>query len=331
MSYPYLLSVRLMVYNHENYIREAIEGILIQKTNFPIEVVIGDDFSTDKSLAIIKEYQNTPQIHFKILDRKVGDDYWIKRQKLGRLYNFFNILENCSGKYIALLEGDDYWTDPLKLQKQVDFLEKNKDYIICGHDAKIIDSDGNLIKESKLPNSFKRDAIGSELKKGFWILTLSMVFRNLPIFKNFPKEVFFVSNGDTFLISVLGQFGMSKFMPEVIPASYRVHGGGIWSMKTDQFKSISSLNTYMNIAKYYKNSEDPFSKELLLWSYTQGYFMFTSSIKKKWDFSYQLKILKITIKSFYMIKSLKYKIKALKNTVLFSFNKNLGIIKRQTQ
>ena len=92
----------------------------------------GDDFSTDRTLDIVKSYQNSESIEIKILERKKGDSYWQRRQKLGRLYNFINILDNCTGKYVALLDGDDYWTDPYKLQKQVDFLEQNPTFSMCG-------------------------------------------------------------------------------------------------------------------------------------------------------------------------------------------------------
>ena len=184
MNYPYLLSVRLMVFNHESYIREAIEGILKQKTTFPIEVVVGDDFSTDKSLEIIKQYQSTSTIHFKILDRKVGDSYWENRQKLGRLHNFYNILENCSGKYIALLDGDDFWTDSSKLQKQVDFLENNPDFAICFHNMKILnESNPSAIEFS---NSKDQDSVTNILNlasKGNYIFTASVVYRK-------PKDGF---------------------------------------------------------------------------------------------------------------------------------------------
>ena len=124
-----ILSIRLMTYNHEDFIEEALKGIDAQITDFNFEVVIGDDFSTDNNLNIINNYKFTNKnITVNILNRKIGDEYWIKRQKLGRFYNIVNILQNCKGRYIALLDGDDYWTDPYKLQKQVDFLESNKDY-----------------------------------------------------------------------------------------------------------------------------------------------------------------------------------------------------------
>ena len=125
-----LVSVRLMTYNHEDFIADAMDGIMMQKTNFDVEVVVGDDFSTDNTLNIIRSYKDSKNIKIRILERKKGDEYWHKRQEKGRLYNFINILENCKGKYIALLDGDDYWTDPLKLQRQVDYLELNRKYVL---------------------------------------------------------------------------------------------------------------------------------------------------------------------------------------------------------
>lgn len=183
MIHEYLVSVRLMVYNHELYIREAIEGILKQNTNFLVEVVIGDDFSTDKSLEIIREYKNTTNIHFKILERKRGDEYWQNRQKLGRLHNFYNILKNCTGKYIALLDGDDYWTDPLKLQKQVDFLEANQDYAGCFHKINAlmgnnIFEDVDIEKRYEKVNDKAKITRLDLLREGNFIHTCSFMFRN---------------------------------------------------------------------------------------------------------------------------------------------------------
>jgi glycosyltransferase involved in cell wall biosynthesis len=323
MIYQYSVSVRLMVYNHEHYIREAINGILIQRTNFLVEVVIGDDFSTDKSLEIIREYENTSNIHFKILERKEGDEYWLDRQKLGRLHNFYTIIKNCTGKYIALLDGDDYWTDPFKLQKQVDFLEKNNDYVVCSHDAKIIDSSGNIIKESKLPETFKKDATSDELKKGFWLLSLGMMFRNLESLKSYPKEGYEVVNGDIFFSSFLGQFGKSKYMDDIDPASYRDHGGGVWSAKTKKNKNIDSLNTLFCTAKYYDRINDKISKEIYLSCYIKGYWLFISGLKNNWSFSSQLKILKYTFVSFVKVTKISFILNGI-NKTFFLLLKKIG-------
>ena len=115
-----LVSVWMVTYNHEKYIAEALESVLMQQTNFDFEIVIGEDCSTDQTRRIIKDYENKyPNIIFPIYhDKNVGG--------MRNAYEF--TLPLCRGKYIACLEGDDYWTDPLKLQKQVDFLENNNDY-----------------------------------------------------------------------------------------------------------------------------------------------------------------------------------------------------------
>jgi glycosyltransferase involved in cell wall biosynthesis len=228
MSYPYLLSVRLMVYNHEAYIREAIEGILMQKTTFPIEVVVGDDFSTDHSLAIIREYKSTPQIHFKILERNEGDDYWQNRQKIGRLHNFYNILEHCSGKYIALLDGDDFWTDPLKLQKQVDFLENNPDFSTCFHNMKI--SNDSKSSEVEFTNIKNQESVSSILDlaiKGNFMFTASVVFRKPTA--SYPEWLSHLTIGDYPIHLYNAQFGKIKYLNHVMGV-YRVHESGAWGV-----------------------------------------------------------------------------------------------------
>ncbi|MDX8339299.1 glycosyltransferase [Draconibacterium sp. IB214405] len=141
-----LVSVRLMTFNHAQFIKSAMDGIMFQRTNFNIEVVVGDDFSKDNTLEIIRTYSNSDKISINILERKIGDDYWQNRQKHGRLYNFYNILQNCSGKYIAFLDGDDYWTDPYKLQKQVDSMEANEDYGLSYTNATVFDQEKGSIK-----------------------------------------------------------------------------------------------------------------------------------------------------------------------------------------
>jgi glycosyltransferase involved in cell wall biosynthesis len=226
MNHSYLLSVRLMVFNHESYIREAMEGILKQKTTFPIEVVVGDDFSNDNSLAIIKEYQSTENIHFKILERKIGDNYWQNRQKLGRLHNFYNIIENCTGKYIALLDGDDFWTDPLKLQKQVDFLEANTDFSICFHNMKIVNESNPSTLE--FTNSINQESVFSILdlaSKGNFMFTASVVFKKPK--DGFPNWLTNLPIGDYAMHLFNAQFGKIKFLDELMGV-YRIHETGIW-------------------------------------------------------------------------------------------------------
>ena len=113
-----VLSVCMITYNQEAFIAQAIEGILRQKCNFSFELVIGEDFSSDSTRTICEEYAKNNNI-VKLLQ---------SNENLGMMSNFSRTIDNCNGKYIAICEGDDYWTDPYKLQKQVDFLEANPDF-----------------------------------------------------------------------------------------------------------------------------------------------------------------------------------------------------------
>ena len=117
------LSIVMITYNHEPYIRQAIEGVLMQETFFNIELVIGEDCSTDKTRSICEEYADKFPDKINLLPTEGN---------LGMMPNFMRTLEARTGKYIALCEGDDYWTDSLKLQKQLDFLEENEECVVCG-------------------------------------------------------------------------------------------------------------------------------------------------------------------------------------------------------
>ena len=121
-----LVSVVSITYNHEPYIRDCLEGFLMQKTNFPVEVIIHDDASTDHTADIIREYyEKRPDLFHVIIERE--NQYSQHKPIMAPLH------EMVQGKYIALCEGDDYWTDPLKLQKQFDFMESHPDCSLCFH------------------------------------------------------------------------------------------------------------------------------------------------------------------------------------------------------
>ncbi|MEQ8625756.1 MAG: glycosyltransferase [Vicingaceae bacterium] len=256
-----LISVRLMTFNHAAYIRDAMDGIMKQETSFSVEVVVGDDFSTDGTLDIIREYKDTGDIKIKILDREEGGEYWIMRQEKGRLYNFSNILDNCKGKYIALLDGDDYWTDSLKLQKQVDFLEENQEFNICFHKVNVLKGNefvSDDYVESRYPSHKNSVAdLFDLLRHDNFIHTPSVVFRNTG--ESLPIEFFHSPVGDYLLHITSAHYGKIKRFDEKM-AVYR-KGAGIYSTISKQEKLKKVIMYQACILSYLKNDE---AKEIVL-------------------------------------------------------------------
>ena len=133
------LSVGILTYNHENYIRQCLDSVLMQVVDFEYEIIVGDDASTDGTKEMLQQYQRNYPDKFVLL---LGDD------NQGISANYKRVLQNCHGKYIALCEGDDYWTAEDKLQKQVDFLESHHEYGFVGAYSQLLFPDGE-IKEDK--------------------------------------------------------------------------------------------------------------------------------------------------------------------------------------
>src|SRR5262245_24288404 len=128
------VSVAMITYNHGNFIAQAVESILMQVVNFDYEIIIGEDCSTDETRNVVIEYRNRFPHRIKML---------LHDKNVGLMQNFIQTIEACRGQYVALCEGDDYWTSPYKLQKQVDFLESHPEYAICFHNVTVICEDGS--------------------------------------------------------------------------------------------------------------------------------------------------------------------------------------------
>jgi len=174
-----LLAIRCLTYNHEPYIRQCLEGFIIQKTSFPFIAIVHDDASTDKTAEIIEEYAlKYPDIIKPILEKE--NQYSKHDGSLGRILN--NAIPE-SVKYIAMCEGDDYWIDPNKLQKQVCFLENNPEHTLCFHNAKIIygnkelEQHYRLIHKDTFYNIEDRDYSNVEIYENWIIPTASVVFK----------------------------------------------------------------------------------------------------------------------------------------------------------
>lgn len=240
-----LVHTRTMTYMHENFIRDCIEGILMQRTTFPVQVLIHDDASTDKTAEIVREYHSKYPNLIKAYYQT--ENSYSKKDKHERRSTFWSWR---IGKYEAVCEGDDYWADPHKLQKQADFLEANADYVLCYHDAVIIDERGQVVKNSLVANKYKRNLSADELKKHSNVIpTASVCYRNNTVER--PPEIFNVPAGDTFFYSILGLYGKAGYLAEIEPGRYRRHSGGVWSSLNQESKLFNSAKTYYWIGKYY--------------------------------------------------------------------------------
>ncbi len=172
----------MLTYNHEKFIAQAIEGVMMQQTDFKYELVISEDCSTDGTRIICRKFQEKYPDKIKLL---------LPEKNLGVIKNSISTLRECTGKYIAICEGDDFWTDKLKLQKQVDFLEKNPDYGLVHTDYIVVDenNDQRQVFDPKYNESNKDgDVFELLLKKKYTIATLTVLFRG-NLFREFENEL----------------------------------------------------------------------------------------------------------------------------------------------
>jgi glycosyltransferase involved in cell wall biosynthesis len=238
------VSVSLVTYNQEKFIVRAIESVLVQKTNFDFEIVIGEDESEDNTRAIVIDYKNRYPDQINVILNSRDDVIYINGKPTGR-WNFINNLKNVRGQYIALLEGDDYWTSPYKLQKQVDFLDNHPECSMCFHDVEVVSEEGELISVQS-PRKKKQRYTLKDLLRGNFIHTCSVMYRR-GLFKEFPDWFYKTPLADWPLHILNAQHGDIGYISEVMGA-YRIHGGGIHSSKSEmeQVRGMIEIYPYIN-------------------------------------------------------------------------------------
>lgn len=249
-----LVSVCVITYQHSNFISQCLDNILNQETDFPFEIIVGEDESSDGTREICLSYAKRFPQKIRLFLRSRKDIIVINGRPTGR-YNFIECLKAAKGKYITICEGDDYWNDSFKLQKQFDFLHRNEEYVLSFHDCKIISESGNTIRQSQLLNR-ANDISQQELLTGAFLPTRTVMFRN-NLIDEFPPEFYKVEKADVFLFALLGQFGKAKFQGDISPATYRMHPGGVWSPLSLKDKMKGRINTYECLVKIIQH---PFKK-----------------------------------------------------------------------
>jgi len=229
-----LVSVTMITFNHAPYIAEAIEGVLNQKTKIPLELIIGEDCSTDNTREICKNYAKNNEGIIKLLPTE---------SNLGMMPNFQRTLKACTGKYIALCEGDDYWIDPNKLQKQVNYMEAHPECAMCFSAAEMIKGNGRKVGKFVRPNKGDRIFTVEDMILGGGSLfhTGAVVLRK-NIIDNLPSWYFECPIGDYPLALICAYHGTIAYMDEVMSV-YRIAAAGSWteSMKSNKERWIEQI------------------------------------------------------------------------------------------
>jgi glycosyltransferase involved in cell wall biosynthesis len=227
---PPKVSVLITTYKHEKFIAQTIESALMQETRFPFEIVIGEDCSPDDTRRIVEAYQRDHPDTIRLIARE-------RNLSSG---NFVATYAECRGTYVAILEGDDYWTSSDKLQSQADALDAHPEWVLCFHTVRIVRDD-----RSKPPHAFpqlEKEAFTLDdiLKKNF-IPTCSVMFRN-GVIGQFPEWYFSLPIGDWPLFIMLAQHGELGYLNRVM-ADYRRHSEGLWTRMDDFSQAERSLET----------------------------------------------------------------------------------------
>ncbi|WP_318443292.1 glycosyltransferase family 2 protein [Photobacterium leiognathi] len=250
-----LVSVICLTYNHCRYISQTLESILAQDCDFELEIIVHDDASTDGTIEVIKSYaEKFSQI--RPMFREVN--------LYQKGYQFWNdIIQLCNGNYIAFCEGDDYWIDNLKLQKQISFLENNKEYVLHVFDS-YIEENGIIQNIGKLEylNIKKGEYDKNKLKDHFILMPLTSCVRNnkdlnYPLF--FSKSI----NGDYKLQLKLSMNGKAFVDDSEKVAVYRKLDSGIWSKKSIDYKFYEQSHTLLVASQFYSDNYHETSNEKL--------------------------------------------------------------------
>lgn len=236
-------NIILITYNHSQYIRQALDSIVMQKTTHEVDVIVADDASTDDTLDIIKEYEAKSSFKFTYLP---------SHNNLGFNQNYKRAFDACDGKYIAIMEGDDYWSDPYRIEKHTNFLEQHGEcsmsfnriafYYQDQADYKI--NEWNSTEDYKYYTS-RQQIVGNKIGN-----LSACVLRN-SVVKTLKPELFKLGIADWMLGIVFGQYGFLAELKDPMSV-YRIHGDGQWSKQKEQdqihnqIKSIPEYDKYLD-------------------------------------------------------------------------------------
>ena len=240
IALPPKLSVVVLAYNHEKFLRQALDSVLSQQVDFAYEVIVGEDHSPDGTRGIVQDYARRYPDRLRPI---------YQTQNVGMGPNFRDCLAACRGQYIALLEGDDYWTDPRKLHKQVSWLDAHPDFSLCFHP--VADLREGDAQPPAGPRAFVQDVYEfADLLLPIYtvVSTGSMVLRHSG--RPWPAWLFTVKPIDFPLVVLCAEQGKVKQLPDVMGV-YRIHAGGLWSGTARHLNIHSFWHMYERLWQHY--------------------------------------------------------------------------------
>ncbi len=199
-----MVSIGMLTYNQVHYVRQALDGIIMQKVNFRYEVIVGDDASTDGTQDVLLEYRDRYPNIFKLI---------LRSENIGATRNNYDLKYRTTGKYYACLEGDDYWTDENKLQRQVDFLESHPEYVACVHKCRFVDENGHAVPSQPINGYYSNKevfTIGDFERGELPGQTATLMYRNIFLDREKDYSILYKANsaiGDKTIILLLTSMG----------------------------------------------------------------------------------------------------------------------------
>jgi glycosyltransferase involved in cell wall biosynthesis len=271
-----LVSVCMITYNHEEFIAEAIESIIAQKTHFEFELVIGVDFSSDSTRALALAFKNKYSEKIKLL---------LHDCNIGMSDNFSKTFFACNGEYIALCEGDDYWTDPFKLQKQIDFLQSTAKATICWTRYQILDSNKKLYANDREDSYFKNSAVYrvdlTNLFEPYLTLTVTAVFRRSVLDEGYLNKFHYFKDNTLYALALSKGEG---YVLDEFTAVYRIHENGVFSSISREEQLLRNINNIKEIYNKIPGAKNLHIKKILFYHITEAQDYYNLDYKELQDF-----------------------------------------------
>lgn len=273
------LSVCVITYNHGRYIRQAMDSVLMQRISFPWEIIVADDCSGDDTPEILRDYARQNPCVTLIL-REVN---------IGAAANFMDMVSLARGEYVTYLDGDDYWTDPDKLEKQINFLDSHPDCVACFHKTSMLDeATGNLDETEPSEQCIYPPEKVFELI----IPSLTVVFRNE--IRPLPNLLLESPVSDKFLWGLLSEYG--KFADlGFVGSVYRKHTMGIWSSRSLLEKHWRVVKTRMLLLQIVKKETARWIKKRTLANAKSGLWLSIRKIDLRYAFRFGNSIIRCAV------------------------------------